>query len=1128
MLATPSCTRETCFALVAGLTPVSLFSPPEGSTDISPTVHRVYSNFGVARTEEGFQLIGPASGSQEEKKVPQKPAGAEGAREAKEECISSPQPPAPSKRASRMRGGEQDQVSPLKQENDAGKIEYKWKLVGKSADRITHLITQLNYRLTEGKGEAIYELGILDDGTPQGLSDEDLAESIATLKHMAAQLKCDVVVVRIATGLKGKVAEVLVRKLSYKEPIEVRICVLGNVDSGKSTLVGVLTSGQLDNGRGLARMNVFRHRHEVENGRTSAISRQIIGFDGAGNITNTAPGLRRRGWAEIMEESSKIVTFLDLAGHENYLKTTLFGLIGGVPDYALIAIAANNGMTGTAREHLGLAVALQLPTFIVITKIDICPEHVLNQTIDEIVTALKAKDVNKSPVVVRSSHEVLPLLTNKRLTATAQSLCPIFLVSSVDGRGLKALKVFLHLLPKQKDWTKEIDQPCEFSIDDYFTVEGVGTVVTGMMLKGSISMGDQRLLGPDSNGNYSLVTVKSIHVNRTAKQRAVAGQAASLALKKVKRTQIRKGMVLVDPSLKPKACIGFEARIQVLSRRTTLKPGYEPVVHCGNVRQSAKVVFSDPEQISTGQRGVVRFAFLYRPEHLDPHARFIFREGRTKGAGRVTRLLFYPDDVPVLGEGWAFRTPANATVKTARISVRPSEAKKQQQHVGGSGRISPGKLEQKGAGSSIFGGGGSSSIIVNFTPAPDVEFAAGAGAGVAESAVDGKDGSSTARSLSSRSSASSDEEDEGSAAATPTVEEQETDLSTSEDDDLDSDDDEEEEDDEDDEEISLFGGGSSSSKAAAPRQQQPQPPERIVLPSTARAAALRRTRSSGSKSPSPFIIPSPSTVGRRPSFAGVMGAFKDAHGMLAPPPLSLDDAAASLSISVSPASSAPSSAEPSPSAAVATSALGPPSLILNSPAVSPAIVPVPASSAADLPVLSISLPTSPNASPTEASTANANMQRSASAPVSPATPGTVSAEASSVLASLPADNPLVAAVLARPEEVKLQPAKTITHFSRRERRAIQKQEKQTGKSNPQYEQPERPDRPSVGSSTFNARARARDNSRSSSPAEELNEAPARVETAEETQRRLRKLSSAIDDDEDEEELEDDDEGNLFG
>ena len=67
--------------------------------------------------------------------------------------------------------------------------------------------------------------------------------------------------------------------------IDLRLTVLGNVDSGKSTLLGVLTHGELDNGRGRARLNLFRHLHEIQTGRTSCISHEILGFNDAGEVS---------------------------------------------------------------------------------------------------------------------------------------------------------------------------------------------------------------------------------------------------------------------------------------------------------------------------------------------------------------------------------------------------------------------------------------------------------------------------------------------------------------------------------------------------------------------------------------------------------------------------------------------------------------------------------------------------------------------------------------------------------------------------------------------------------------------------------------------------------------------------
>ena len=70
--------------------------------------------------------------------------------------------------------------------------------------------------------------------------------------------------------------------------IDLKLAVLGNVDAGKSTLLGVLTHGELDNGHGRSRLNLFRHLHEIQSGRTSSISHEIIGFNNVGQVNSSA------------------------------------------------------------------------------------------------------------------------------------------------------------------------------------------------------------------------------------------------------------------------------------------------------------------------------------------------------------------------------------------------------------------------------------------------------------------------------------------------------------------------------------------------------------------------------------------------------------------------------------------------------------------------------------------------------------------------------------------------------------------------------------------------------------------------------------------------------------------------
>jgi len=104
-----------------------------------------------------------------------------------------------------------------------------------------------------------------------------------------------------------------------------RVAVVGNVDAGKSTLIGTLTSSLLDDGRGSSRTFIMKHRHEIESGRTSTASTHLMGFRASGEAIAGRDALRtnrRKSEDEVAKESFRLITLMDLAGHEKYLKTT--------------------------------------------------------------------------------------------------------------------------------------------------------------------------------------------------------------------------------------------------------------------------------------------------------------------------------------------------------------------------------------------------------------------------------------------------------------------------------------------------------------------------------------------------------------------------------------------------------------------------------------------------------------------------------------------------------------------------------------------------------------------------------------------------------------------------------------
>lgn len=506
-------------------------------------------------------------------------------------------------------------------------------LVAPSEKQYELLLKRLKQQLGEGRGEVILEIGGSPDGSENGLLEDELEAAIATLQSLANTLECSCVKLRERKEMRGMVLQYLIRRmLDQTDFLEIRVAVVGNVDAGKSTLLGVLTHGELDNGRGHARQRLFRHKHEMESGRTSSVGNDILGFDERGNVVNK-PEHGSLDWVKICEKSSKVITFIDLAGHERYLKTTVFGMTGHAPDFGMLMIGANAGIIGMTKEHLGLALALSVPVFVVVTKIDMCPANVLQDNLKMLIRILKSPGCRKVPVMVKTPDDVVLSATN----FVSERLCPIFQVSNVSGENLNLLKTFLNLLTTRMEYHE--NEPAEFQIDDTYSVPGVGTVVSGTTLKGVIRLNDILMLGPDPLGHFQQIAIKSIHRKRMAVKEVRAGQTASFALKKIKRSQIRKGMVMVSPTLNPQACWEFEGEILVLHHPTTISSRYQAMVHCGSIRQTASIISMSKDCLRTGDKALIHFRFIKHPEYMTPGQRMVFREGRTKAVGNVVRII---------------------------------------------------------------------------------------------------------------------------------------------------------------------------------------------------------------------------------------------------------------------------------------------------------------------------------------------------------------------------------------------------------------------------------------------------------------------------------------------------------
>ncbi|KAL7550018.1 hypothetical protein ACHAWF_013268 [Thalassiosira exigua] len=440
----------------------------------------------------------------------------------------------------------------------------------------------------------------------------------------------------------------------------VRVAVVGNVDAGKSTLIGTLTTSSLDDGRGSSRTAIMRHRHEIESGRTSTASSHLLGFKRSGDVIVGRDRVRpnkTKGEDEIARSSYSLITLMDLAGHERYLKTTIHGVSSGMADYALILVNGRHPPTHMTQHHLNLCASYGIPVVVVFTKVDGCPEHALATSRKELHRLLKGPDIGKRPFAIKREEDVATCV------GKLQHLAPTLDVSCVTGEGLPLLRRLLFALPKRRRHERKLDRPFEFLVEDVFSnVPGVGSVVSGFVNAGSLDVGEARVyVGPADDGSFLRTVAKSAHIARINATRITAGQSATLAfgLTKETRKKLRRGMVVT--SAEPTSTRRFDAEICVLrGEGTTIRESYQAYVHILNVRQTAyareiEVVSGANAGLATmpghgakrdeggivlrpGSRAKVQFEFAKRPEYIRPGMRMLFRDGRVRGVGIVTGI----------------------------------------------------------------------------------------------------------------------------------------------------------------------------------------------------------------------------------------------------------------------------------------------------------------------------------------------------------------------------------------------------------------------------------------------------------------------------------------------------------
>lgn len=258
-----------------------------------------------------------------------------------------------------------------------------------------------------------------------------------------------------------------------------------------------------------------------------------------------------------------------------------------LPDYVLLCVNALTGVSWVTREHLAVALALGIPTFVALTKSDLASEAAVQQAAGEIRSLLAAAVAQGGGAVpdgatlaplVETEEQAVQLAAGMHLSrASGSNLCvPLFPTSAVTGASLQLLHSFLNALQPTGDrgsvgcaeggggmqgWrqggaatdaaceagSQGVQTPAHLQIDGSYDICGVGTVYRGTIVSGAVSVGDKLLLGPLEGGSFQAVAVSGIHRSKVAVQVAQQGQHVTVAVQP-----------LQTPSPAPAAAAGEE------------------------------------------------------------------------------------------------------------------------------------------------------------------------------------------------------------------------------------------------------------------------------------------------------------------------------------------------------------------------------------------------------------------------------------------------------------------------------------------------------------------------------------------------------------------------------------------
>ena len=393
-----------------------------------------------------------------------------------------------------------------------------------------------------------------------------------------------------------------------RSKLHVNVGTIGHVDHGKTTLTASIL-------------------HVLDMNKAAGYGARVEGIDGIDN----APEEKARGITIALHHSEywtpkRHYAHIDAPGHADYIKNMITG--AAQMDGAVLVVAATDGVMPQTREHILLAKQVGVPKVIVfLNKCDMVDDKDLIDLVEEEVRELLNKQgfdgVNTQ--IIRGSG--LKALESK----------------SVDDEYAKKVLELVDTLDSFiPDPVREIEKPFLMPVEDIFTIEGRGTVVTGRIERGKVKVGEEVEIVGIKDTQKSTVT--GIEMFNKQLDEGMAGDNAGILLRGVKKDDLTRGQVIVKPgSVTPHT--EFEGEVYVLSkdeggRHTPFFTGYKPQFYVRTTDVTGDVTLpAGTEMVMPGDTVKVTVK-LVAPIALEDQQRFAIREGgKTVGAGVVTNII---------------------------------------------------------------------------------------------------------------------------------------------------------------------------------------------------------------------------------------------------------------------------------------------------------------------------------------------------------------------------------------------------------------------------------------------------------------------------------------------------------